>query len=112
MTQLYWDHNRFKSDCHEVYTEEVNKTALSSNDDERLQTFDRVKAYILMKHAFKVCGSEMLKVCEAKATLKMLSKEYKIEMHVKQKEKCKNFLKYVKAKCESKMRKYVKVKKY
>ena len=31
---------RFKGDCHEMYTEEVNKIALSSNDDKRLQTFD------------------------------------------------------------------------
>ena len=30
---------RFKSDHHKVYTEEVNKIALSSNDDKRLQTF-------------------------------------------------------------------------
>ena len=36
---------RFKSDHHNVYTEEVNKTALSSNDDKRLQTFDRVTTY-------------------------------------------------------------------
>ena len=32
---------RFKSDHHVVYTEEFNKIALSSNDDKRLQTFDR-----------------------------------------------------------------------
>ena len=31
---------RFRSDHHRVYTEEVNKTALSSNDNKRLQTFD------------------------------------------------------------------------
>ena len=31
---------RFKSDHHKVYTEEVNKIALSSNDDKRLQTFN------------------------------------------------------------------------
>ena len=29
---------RFKSDHHKVYTEEVNKTALSSNDGKRIQT--------------------------------------------------------------------------
>ena len=31
---------RFKSERHDVYTEEINKIALSSNDDKRLQTFD------------------------------------------------------------------------
>ena len=31
---------RFKSDHHNVYTEEVNKIALNSNDDKKLQTFD------------------------------------------------------------------------
>ena len=31
---------RFRSDHHRVYTEEVNKIALSSNDNKRLQTFD------------------------------------------------------------------------
>ena len=34
---------RFKSDHHNVYTEEVNKIALNSNDNKRLQTFDRVQ---------------------------------------------------------------------
>ena len=33
---------RFKSDLHNVYTEKVNKIALSSNDNKKLQTFDRV----------------------------------------------------------------------
>ena len=31
---------RFKSDYHNVYTEQINKIALSSNDDKRLQTSD------------------------------------------------------------------------
>ena len=35
----------FKSDHHEVFTEEVNKIALSSNDDKRLQTFDKITTY-------------------------------------------------------------------
>ena len=36
---------RFKSDHHKVYTEEVNKIALRSDDDKRLQTFDKVTTY-------------------------------------------------------------------
>ena len=51
---------RFKSDLHNVYTEEVNKIALSSNDDKRLPTFDRVTTYPYGTNAFKVCESEML----------------------------------------------------
>ena len=53
---------RFKSNLHNVYTEEVNKIALSSNDDKRLQTFDRVTTYPYGTNTFKVCESEMLEV--------------------------------------------------
>ena len=53
---------RFKSDHHNVYTEEINKIALSSNDDKRLQTSDRIKTYPYGTNAFKVCESEMLMV--------------------------------------------------
>ena len=51
---------RFKSDHHNVYTKENNKIALSSNDDKRLQTFDRATTYSYGTNAFKVCESEML----------------------------------------------------
>ena len=51
---------RFKSYNHDVYTEEVNKTALSSNDDKILQTYDRIKTYPYGTNAFKVWESEML----------------------------------------------------
>ena len=51
---------RFKSDHHRVYTEEVNKIALSSNDDKRLQTFDGITTYPYGTNAFKVCESEMM----------------------------------------------------
>ena len=50
----------FKSDHHNVYTEEINKIALSSNDDKRLQTSDRITTYPYGTNAFKVCESEML----------------------------------------------------
>ena len=36
----------FKSEAHNVYTEEVNKIALSSNDDERLQAYDLITSYL------------------------------------------------------------------
>ena len=35
----------FKSDYHNVCTEQINKIALSSNDDKRLQTFDKIVIY-------------------------------------------------------------------
>ena len=51
---------RFKSDHHNVYREEINKIALSSNDDKRLQISDRIKTYPYGTNVFKVCESEML----------------------------------------------------
>ena len=51
---------RFKSDHHNVYTEEVNKIALNSSDNKRLQKFDRIAGYLYGTNAFKVCESEML----------------------------------------------------
>ena len=50
----------FKSDHHNVYTEEANKIALSRDNDKRLQTFDRVTTYPYGTNAFKVYESEML----------------------------------------------------
>ena len=51
---------RFESDHHNVCTEQMNKIALSSNDDKRLQTFDKITMYPYGTNAFKVCESEML----------------------------------------------------
>ena len=42
---VHRSHERFKSYHYDVYTEEVNKIALSSNDDKRLQSFDRITTY-------------------------------------------------------------------
>ena len=41
-----------------THTEQINRIALSSNDDKRLQTFD--KSYPYGTNAFKVCESKML----------------------------------------------------
>ena len=53
---------RFNSDHDNVYFIEINKIALSSNDDRRLQTFDRVITYPFRASAVKVCESEMMVV--------------------------------------------------
>ena len=42
---VYRSQQRFKSYYHDVYTEEVNKIVLSSNDDKKLQTSDRITTY-------------------------------------------------------------------
>ena len=36
---------RFKSERHNVFTEEINKIALSSNADERMQSIDLIETY-------------------------------------------------------------------
>ena len=51
---------KFKSKAHNVYTEEVNQIALSSNDKKRLQTFDSLTSYPYGTAAGKVCKTELL----------------------------------------------------
>ena len=48
---------RLKSDHHNLYTEQLNKIALSSNDDKRLQIFDKITTYPYGTNAFEVCKS-------------------------------------------------------
>ena len=43
---IYRSQERFKTYYHNVYTEEANIIALSSNDDKRLQSFDRITTYL------------------------------------------------------------------
>ena len=57
---LYRSQQRYRSDHQKVCTEEVNKIALSSNDDKRIQTFDKVTTYPYGTDVFKVCENEML----------------------------------------------------
>ena len=51
---------RFRSDHHRVYTEEVSKIVLRSNNDKRIQTFDKVTTFPYGTNVFKVCENEML----------------------------------------------------
>ena len=49
-----------------MYTEEVNKIALNSSDNKRLQTFDGIITYPYGTNDFKACESEMMvkkKIC-------------------------------------------------
>ena len=61
---------RLKSEGHCVYTEDVIKIALSSNNDKRLQTFDGITAYSYGKNASYPYGTNAFKVCN----IEMLSK--------------------------------------
>ena len=56
----------FRSDHHDVYTVEINKIALSANDDKRLQSFDKITTCSHGTNSFKVCESEMLLVMQYK----------------------------------------------
>ena len=85
-----------------VYTEEVNKIPLSSNDDKRIQTFDRVTTYPHATNVFKVCENEMKNVCNAKEALVKNDELYMTSSI---------FLNYMKRKCTTEMKKYVKFRK-
>ena len=50
---------RFKSERHNVFTEEINKIAVSINDDKRLQTYDKITSYPNGTSAGKVCKTEI-----------------------------------------------------
>ena len=43
-----------------MYTEEVNKIALSNDDDKRIQTYGKIITYPYGTNVFKVCGAEMI----------------------------------------------------
>ena len=51
---------RFKSEEHDVYTEEINKTALSCNDDKRLISYDGITTYPYGIGAGILCKQELL----------------------------------------------------
>ena len=55
---------RFQSDCHNVYNEQIDKIALSSNDNKRLQAFDKIITNPYGTNAFKLCEREMLSKCK------------------------------------------------
>ena len=64
---------RFTSEANNVYTEEINKIALGSNDDKRLQTFDGITTYPYGTNAFKVCKTELLEYLDIKWLILMIT---------------------------------------
>ena len=57
---------QFKSKICNVFTEEVNTTELSSNDDKRLQAFDGITSNLYGANARKVCNIELLQYLNTK----------------------------------------------
>ena len=52
---------RFKSERHNVFTEVINKIALSSNDDKRMQSIDLTETYAYGMSKDVICVKEKLK---------------------------------------------------
>ena len=91
---IFKKQQRFKSYYHDMYTEEINKVELSSHDNKKIQTFDKVTTFPQETLAVKVCENEILGVRKAKETFKILSKECENDLHVT----CNIFLNYMKTK--------------
>ena len=52
---------RFKKDRHNVLSEEINKIALSSNDDKRMESIDSIKTYAYGMSKDLVSEKEVIK---------------------------------------------------
>ena len=54
-------HQSFKSEKHNVFTKVINKIALSSNDDKRMQSIDSIETYAYGKSKDLVSEKEVIK---------------------------------------------------
>ena len=52
---------RFRSEKNNVFTEEINKIALSSNDDKGIQSIDLIEIYTYRMNENLVCKREKIK---------------------------------------------------
>ena len=68
---------RFKTERHNVFTEEINKIALSSNDDKRMQSIDsnETYAYDLVSEKEEIKCNNIIKRNKKYLTLMMLQKK-------------------------------------
>ena len=87
-----------------MYKEEIYNVALSSDDNKRLQTFDRITTFVQKTPHVKECENEMVSVRKGKETLKILRKDCESKLYAT----CNIFLNYMKTKCGREMKKYVK----
>ena len=101
---IFKKQQRFKNYYHGMYTEEMYRIALSSNDNKRVRTFNKVTTFPRETSVLKVFEDKMLNVRKAKDILKILSKECENELYVT----CNIFLNYMKKKCAREMKKYMK----
>ena len=53
--------HRFRSEKHNVFIEEINKIAQSSNDDERIKPIDSIETYAYGTRKGLVCKKEEIK---------------------------------------------------
>ena len=61
INQYYKTQQRFKSEKHNVFTEEINKNALSSNDDRKMQSTNSIKSYAYKTRKDLVSEKEEIK---------------------------------------------------
>ena len=54
-------HQKFKSESHDIFTKKVNKIALNSNDDERMQSIDSIETYAYGMSKDLICKKEKIK---------------------------------------------------
>ena len=71
-------HHRLKSERHNVFTKEINKIALNSSDDKRIQSIDLTEIYAYGTKKDKICKKEktkcnnIIKQCKKWLSLTML----------------------------------------
>ena len=52
---------KFKSERHNVFIEEINMIALSSNDDNRIQSIDSIETYAYGTNKDLICKKDKIK---------------------------------------------------
>ena len=72
---------RFKSEKHDVFTEYINKIALISNNDKRMQSFDSIETYAygtskgLAKENYEIKCNNIIKQYKKMINFDVVTKE-------------------------------------